>query len=164
MQIPVVGYEGLYEVTDTGEVWSIRSKKFMTLSTGKDGVVRVSLSCNGKDRAYTVHRLVATAFIHNPENKPQIDHIDGNKQNNRVTNLRWCTNAENQAYREGQGNSGNKEKAKIVTWGVLTFPSIHAAAKYIASIRGSKEETVRKELKAARYGERKLYGELVSIS
>ena len=164
MQLPVVGYEHLYEVTDTGYVWSIKKQDYLRPSIVKDGVLKVSLSDSGIKKNHSIHSLVAKAFIPNPENKPQIDHIDGDKHNNAVSNLRWCTNKENQEYRTAQGNSGSGDKGRIVTWGALVFNSIKSAARHIANLRGSKEETVRKHLKAARYGDKKLYGEIVSIA
>ena len=164
MQLPIAGYDTLYEVSADGKVWSIKKQQWLTPIVVKDGVLKVSLSKDGSKKKCTVHKLVAEAFLPNPDNKPQIDHIDGNKHNNSVDNLRWCTNAENQAYREAQGNDGSKDKGKTVTWGEEVFPSIRAAAKHISALRGSKEETVRKELKAARYGSKKLYGEIVCIA
>jgi len=67
----------------------------MKQAKNKKGYPIVYLRKNGKSHVLTVHRLVATAFIPNPDNKPQVNHIDGNKTNNYVDNLEWCTNSEN---------------------------------------------------------------------
>lgn len=76
------------------------TRKLSELSTEETskGYLRVYLSKNGKRKHHKVHRLVAQAFIPNPENKPQINHIDGNKQNNSITNLEWVTDAENKEH------------------------------------------------------------------
>ncbi len=89
---PIDGYD--YEISNTGQVRSVRTgrilKQFLV-----NGYLRVGLSKDGVEKKFYIHRLVAQAFIPNPKNKPQIDHIDGNKQNNRVDNLRWVTSKEN---------------------------------------------------------------------
>lgn len=83
-----------------------------------------------------IHRLVATTFIPNPNNKPEVNHIDGNKENNNVTNLEWVTKSENgfHAYRIGLNHKAGGTPAKeiIVTNGTWTkeFESIAAAALY----------------------------------
>lgn len=74
----------------------------LSYETTKDGYLRVSLSHNGVVKRLTVHTLVALAFIPNPNNLPVIDHVDRNKQNNCVYNLRWAT------YSENERNKGNK--------------------------------------------------------
>lgn len=90
------GYEGLYQVTSWGRIFCIKKNRFMTPETTDKGYLRVDLyDTHGKRKHCKVHRLVADAFIPNPDNKPQINHLDGNKQNNSITNLEWCTNAEN---------------------------------------------------------------------
>ena len=155
----IKGYEGLYKISKQGEVYSVRKGKIMCPYVAKDGVLRISLTKDDKRKTYTVHRLVAQAFLDNPENKPQVDHIDGNKQNNCIKNLRWCTNEENQAFRKQQGNEGKDSVSKKIKWGTTTYNSIRELAKHIAKLRGSKEETVRKEIKAVRYGGKKLYGQ-----
>ena len=100
----VIGYEGLYQISNYGEIKSyeivdslgrVRPSTILKYSYDKDGYAHCNLSCNGKHRKYTVHRLVATAFIPNTENKPTIDHINGDKTDNRVSNLRWATHKEN---------------------------------------------------------------------
>lgn len=96
----VPGYEGYYQVSNLGRVKRIKpywTRKCGVLKGGKDRkqYTQVTLSKNGKHTLAKVHRLVAQAFIPNPENKPMIDHIDGNRGNNSVKNLRWCTMKEN---------------------------------------------------------------------
>lgn len=100
---PVVGFGDLYEVSNLGNVRSIQFHgkpkiKALTQSTNKYGYKFVKLRdwYNNIAGSYPVHRLVALAFIPNPENKPQVDHIDTNPSNNTVTNLRWVTSLENQ--------------------------------------------------------------------
>lgn len=154
----IIGFEGLYKVTPDGLIWSVRSSKYVKQVTERSGVNRVVLHNNGKKARKMVHRLVAEAFIPNPSNKPQVDHIDGNKQNNDVCNLRWCTDEENQLYRYKQGNLNNDSKSKSVKYGDDVFISIGALATHIATIRGSKKATVKKELKALNYGGKILYG------
>ena len=84
-----------YLVSEMGEVKSLRSKKDLKPNEDKCGYLYYVLSVNGKRKTVKAHRLVALAFIPNPENKPSIDHIDGDRKNNSVKNLRWVTNKEN---------------------------------------------------------------------
>lgn len=91
----IEGYEGLYQVSNTGKVRSLNYRrtgktKVMKPSTDKDGYKCVNLRKNGK-RMYKVHRLVAITFIPNPNNWPQVNHKDEDKTNNAVWNLEWCT-------------------------------------------------------------------------
>ena len=104
---PVVGYEGLYEVSNTGRVRSVdryvktcygsyRLHKGKVLSPGirPDGYLVVSLQY----RMFRVHRIVAEAFLPNPDNLPQVNHKDEDKSNNRVDNLEWCDSKYNNNY------------------------------------------------------------------
>ena len=103
---PVVGYEGLYEVSNTGQVRSL--DKFDSLGVfweGKllsklkvRGYFMVKLRKDGIQKMCSVHRLVAQAFIPNPLDLPQVNHRDENKLNNRVDNLEWCTAKYNMNY------------------------------------------------------------------
>lgn len=91
---PIVGYESYYLVSENGDVWSIRSNRKLKLKPQKSGYVRVGLSVSGCRQDFAVHRLVALAFIPNPDNKPTVNHINENKADNRVENLEWATSRE----------------------------------------------------------------------
>lgn len=88
----VKGYEGIYKISDYGSLKS--NKNYKKASVNKYGYYQTTLYKNGKKRNALVHRLVAEAFLPNPNNKPTINHKDGNKLNNRVDNLEWATNKE----------------------------------------------------------------------
>ena len=94
----IKGYEGLYAITSCGKVWSYRKKKFMSQTFSKDGYLRVMLCVDGQHKTFQVHRLVAEAYIPNPEGKPQVNHKDEVKTNNCVNNLEWITIKENVNY------------------------------------------------------------------
>ena len=95
-------YEGLYQISNLGNVKSLYRKcsKNGNRSIGTDnkGYKRLYLNKNGKRKSHRVHRLVASAFIPNDKNFPQVNHKDENKENNRVDNLEWCTNEYNNNY------------------------------------------------------------------
>lgn len=90
-------YNGDYRISTYGNVLSFKNGKTKLLKPGTDkhGYRFVVLSESGKSRLYYIHRLVALFFIKNPENKLEIDHIDGNRTNNNIDNLRWVTRKEN---------------------------------------------------------------------
>ena len=92
---PIKGYEGLYEVSNLGNIYSVRSKKNKAPHKNKRGYFRVQLWKENAGTHHSVHRLVATAFVENPLGKPQINHIDEDKTNNKADNLEWCTQLEN---------------------------------------------------------------------
>lgn len=108
---PVNQYEGLYEVSNMGRVRSLdritnyidgRVRKFngRMISPRKAGAgyYQVGLSNNGSKKRDYIHRLVAEAFIPNPKNLPEVNHLDGNKLNNRLSNLEWTTSSENKKH------------------------------------------------------------------
>lgn len=89
-------YEGLYQVSNLGNVR--RNGANLRQGIGKNGYPLVTLSKNGKTKSYYVHRLVAVAFIPNPNNLKCINHKDESRDNNRVQNLEWCDYRYNNAY------------------------------------------------------------------
>lgn len=98
------GYEGLYAITMTGRVWSYKSKKFLKPGIILGGYQNVVLCKDGKTKNFRVHRLVAETYIPNPDNKPQVGHIDDNPRNNCWDNLYWTTSLNNNNY-------GNRAKS-----------------------------------------------------
>lgn len=94
----IPGYEGYYAITSCGQVWSYHSQKFMALHSDKDGYLRVVLHKNGKAKCYGVHRLVALAYIPNPNGLPEINHKDEVKYHNWLDNLEWCDRKYNTIY------------------------------------------------------------------
>lgn len=107
----IEGFEGFYKISNLGNVMSMggwcgtskRNQMIRSTSLTKDGYVKVRLMRNGKDRTSRIHRLVAEAFIPNPENKKTVNHIDGVKTNNNVVNLEWADRSEqmHHAYKLG---------------------------------------------------------------
>lgn len=94
----IKGYEGLYLVTSDGTVIGQKSGKTLRQCRSPTGYVRVKLYKNAVPKCYMVHRLVASAFLPNESNKSQVNHKDGNKENNNVDNLEWVTQSENQIH------------------------------------------------------------------
>jgi len=141
--LPVAGYEGLYEVSDKGRIKSVkrfrnRKDRIMKPSTRRDGYLSVNLSKNGTVHSYVVHRIVATAFIPNPDNLEMVNHKDENKVNNCVDNLEWCTRSYNQIYSmnlhpERRQVFGNNFKDKVT--GESSSPRTkHLPVKYFRRI------------------------------
>lgn len=95
---PVIGYEGNYEISNLGRLKNIYKCKKILKTYNSSGYKRVKLFKNKIGTHILVHRLVAQAFIPNPENKPQVNHIDSNRSNNNVINLEWCTQRENYVH------------------------------------------------------------------
>ena len=111
MGVPVAGYESFYSIDEYGNVYSIRSKRNLKHSISASGYHTVEFNVNGKVKRVLVHRLVATAFLENPLNLPQVNHKDENKSNNCVTNLEWCTAKYNMAY-----GTGPKRRHDALSW------------------------------------------------
>lgn len=94
----IEGFGGTYSVSNYGEVRNNKTGKLMKPRKNETGYLRINLTKNGKPKCMRVHRLVTQAFIPNPENKLQVNHIDFNRENNCVSNLEWVTNQENTQY------------------------------------------------------------------
>lgn len=109
MGIPIQGYER-YTVDERGRVYSLISERYLKPNITKSGYCSVELfDNNGKSKRLLIHRLVATAFIPNPNNYNEVNHKDENPSNNHVDNLEWCTHKYNMNY----GNGAKTRHSKI---------------------------------------------------
>lgn len=117
----IPGYEGRYQVSNTGEVKSLNynssgKSKLLKQIADKKGYKRVGLCKNGKRKHYSVHRLVAIAFLPNPNNLPQVNYKDENKANNCVDNLEWCNAKYNNNYGTKKERLSESMKGKKGCW------------------------------------------------
>lgn len=167
--VDVIEYKGLYTVDSDGNIYNLKSGRQMRYRSNGKGYMLVNLSNNGKVTTHKVHRLVMTSFYPEVDHTLTVDHIDGNKANNAITNLRWCTHKENVGFYY-ENNPNKKAKPSIKVYGtredmrkVISKPiivngfewsSIHAASKHIASIENKNENTIRKELRNYVQGKR----------
>jgi hypothetical protein len=87
-------YEGLYQVSSFMKVLNVKTGKILKLFKNEKGYLNVNLSKNGDIKMFRVHRLIAQAFVPNPENKPEVDHINTYRDDNRIENLRWVNEDE----------------------------------------------------------------------
>lgn len=129
-------YDKRYIINDIGEILSLHwsgtdSIKNITPSITKDGYYKVSLTHNGKLKTFLVHQLVAQTFISNPKNYKIINHKDGNKLNNSVENLEWCTQKENVRHAVKHGLCNTRKVAQYDLYGnyISDFKSITDASK-----------------------------------
>lgn len=161
--LPISGFESKYSVSSFGRVKSIERIAFngavnhilkgriLKPHPKNNGYLTVSLCANGRAKSYHVHRLVASAFLTNPENKPQVNHIDGNTSNNRIDNLGWVTSSENHVHsyinlnRPGANTgrfgklNGKSKRVKMIRNGVVIkiFDAVMEAARELNVREGS---------------------------
>lgn len=107
----IEGYEGIYKISKDGKVFSLYKNSYLIPQNHPGGYLLVGLCKNGKKNHRTTHRLVAKAFIDNPLNKKEVNHINGIKTDNRVENLEWVTRCENElhAYKIGLKKIGKRK-------------------------------------------------------
>lgn len=120
-----------YSINEKGEIKNNITKKILRPSINKDsGYYQIDLWKDNKSRKYTLHRLVASNFIPNLENKPTVDHIDGNRLNNDISNLRWATYSEQNSRFNTFGVRSEKIKVININGEELIFNRIKDVAKY----------------------------------
>lgn len=119
----IIGYEGLYAITSCGKVWSYKSKKFLKPKKNNRGYLLVGLYKENKQRHFLIHRLVAEAYIPNPQGLETVDHIDNNKEHNYIGNLQWMTNKDN-------NSKEHCKKIQCVETGQI-FDSVKEAANFV---------------------------------
>lgn len=139
----VVGYEGLYQVSDKGRIKSLRreiiykngrihtyEERILKVFKDEDGYNRINLTKTKTHKQYAIHRLVAEAFLPNPDNLPQVNHKDENPSNNNVENLEWCDSTYNINY----GTRKDKIRKKVYQYStndvlIAIFPSVEDCVK-----------------------------------
>lgn len=137
----IKGYEGLYQISNLGNV-----KSFKPVSNGRNlkpvyrkGYATITLRKNGVSKIHRIHRLLAEAFIPNPKNLAEVNHIDGNKLNNNLSNLEWCTHLENMRHAFNTGlverkplTDDQKIKVSVATKEAMNRPKVKEKMKQLA--------------------------------
>ena len=129
-RIVMDGVEYPYDVCNRdNKVRSVRTGQLVSVNDDGRGYLKVKLHKNGEQRNFSIHRLVATAFIPNPDNLPEVDHIDRNRYNNNVENLRWVSKQQNIENRDS-AECGRKLRVKCVETGVI-YESLSEACRIL---------------------------------
>lgn len=112
----VIGYEGIYVISDKGEVFSLRTQKFLAQSTKRNGYKVVTLYKDGVKKQHLIHRLVCMTFNEDEDHSLQVNHIDCDKENNSLLNLEFVTSKENinHAFVNGRHDASLSKKMKRV--------------------------------------------------
>lgn len=127
----IKGYEGIYQLSNLGRIKNIK-RNIIRRPSGHNGGYQIILLCKeGVMRGFSIHRLVAEAFIPNPENKPEVNHIDEDKTNNSASNLEWVTSKENNNYGTRVQRSSKGIIITNTSGKTLEFPSMTACADYL---------------------------------
>lgn len=93
--VPIANFENKYQISSSGEIWNLRTNDWQAQTQNPNGYMKVLLCLNGTREQHLVHRLVALHFLPNPYQHDQVNHRDGDKTNNHVSNLEWVSRSEN---------------------------------------------------------------------
>jgi hypothetical protein len=165
----IKGYEGLYQISNFGNVMNVKTLRILKYTIDKDRCKRtidkdrckrIILSRSGKVKKFFIHRLIAINFTPNDRNKPFVDHIDNDTANNKISNLRWCTREENQKNRSMsinntsgiKGVNFNKQSNKWHARIQINGNNIHLG--YFMNIEDAKQARQKKALE--------MFGEFVN--
>ena len=147
-----------YYVSSCGKVFGCTGNEMKQETTNR-GYKRISLSINGKHERWSIHRLVALLFIPNPEQKLEVNHIDGNKENNDVSNLEWCSRSENEKHAHLNGLKRNMVKGRFGKDHIASRPfvcvetgKIYNCQRELAEELGGGMEGVSHITRACKYG------------
>ncbi|MGG3450231.1 NUMOD4 domain-containing protein [Domibacillus aminovorans] len=154
----VPGYEGLYKVSESGEILGLKRNKLLKPYIDMSGYLVYALSKKCKAKHIKAHRIVAIAFVDNPMKKPQVNHIDGNKLNNHISNLEWVTASENIRHafdnglikmsEERKRNQGKWFRKKVICFNHSTgeniiFGSENDACRHFGFCKGTISRYIR---------------------
>ena len=130
----IKGYPG-YQISSEGKIWNTKTQRYLKPSRKPNGYYQINLvAANGKRKKEYLHRLLALVFIDNPNNYPEVDHIDRNRENNSLSNLRWVSKSQNQ-----RNTSNNRQISQYDKVGnlIATYGSIAEAVEAVdGSISG----------------------------
>jgi len=153
--IPIKGYEGYYEISNLGNVKSFPSLRKNSIKYDRvlkpiitrTGYNDVKLCKEGVGIRFRIHKLVAIHFCKNPDNKPYVNHIDGDKSNNLYSNLEWCTAKENTKHAIDTGLINNKgelnKNSKLKPHEVIEIRKMNISDKYVAETYNITTGTIR---------------------
>ena len=132
----IKNYEGLYQVSNLGRVYSIRNNKILKPKLNKCGYLSVNLKYKGSHVTKSIHRLVAEAFIPNQNDFPQVNHKDEDKTNNCVDNLEWCTAKYNINYGTCRERTAQHFRKPVLMFDlnnnfIKEFNSVAEASSYV---------------------------------
>ena len=147
----IEGYEGLYQVSNLGRVKSLSKydrlgrlhvERIKSTVNNGNGYLSVNLKHNGKQVMRTVHRLVADAFIQNKLSLPEVNHLNGDKTDNRVSNLEWCTHSENMQHSVDNGLHSDFGQRRVICVELnLMFDTVKDAEQWVG-VKGSRISNV----------------------